>query len=80
MKKLTNLNGYKNLSKTSQKDIRGGFNFNPISSSCTGVSSSGDSNTHYGDGYSTACVGRSGKCTIDGYLASCNSNGGFYWY
>ncbi len=78
MKTLSSLKGFNPLNKTQQKDINGGFNFNPIAS-CSGSGTLGGVN---GEGTSSACQGKSSgtRCTINGYAARCTGNGGGFWF
>ncbi|WP_422104847.1 hypothetical protein [Winogradskyella sp.] len=76
MKKLKTLG--KVLNRAEQKDILGG-NFpvpDPNNKTCVGTGTGGDITI----GYSEACIGYSGDCTIDGYLAVCTGGGGFWYY
>ncbi|WP_459212687.1 hypothetical protein [Aquimarina rhabdastrellae] len=60
------------LNKNEQKNINGAM----LSPFCAGTGTGGVSSP----GYSQACLGRTGKCMINGYLAACNPNGSFWFY
>lgn len=74
MKKLQKLKGAKTLSKNEQREITGGML--SLIRKCVGTGTGG----HGTEGFSQACVGRNGDCTINGYLAACSGNNGGFWY
>ncbi|WP_408038957.1 hypothetical protein [Tenacibaculum amylolyticum] len=66
------------LNKKTQQQINGGLS---IIKSCFGTATLPPSNIAInGNGYSPACVGNEGKCTINGHAASCNNDGTFWYY
>lgn len=74
--KKTILNLGKTLSKKKQKSIQGGMPEIDLTPRCVGTGTGGVSSV----GFSSACIGRSGKCTINGYQAACTGNGGGFWF
>ena len=73
MKKLKNIG--KTLSNVEQKQINGGMEPSLIRK-CTGTGTGGVSSV----GHSSACIGYSGKCTINEYLAACTGVADHFWF
>lgn len=74
LKNILKLTGLQELSKNEQKNVNGGGLIQM--SICSGTGTGGISS----EGYSKACIGQSGNCTINGYQASCSGNGGGFWF